>query len=199
MINPKDTSDLDWLAFCYAAGELDAPGAEQFEARLAADQLAREALARAVELTQTVAAAEHQAHDFVTPGACIPRAKRVATDWNSRLSWMAVGGLASLLVALLWSGVVGPTWQTAQRGLNASAKQHLALAWQETGIEIANVKEAGLWPYPRLLGQDDDDALALAETGTDGNELVESPSWMMAAVFGSTESDDAEPTSGQFE
>jgi len=104
-----------------------------------------------------------------------------------------------VLVALLWTGVVGPTWHTAQRGLNASAQQHLALAWQETGVEIANVKEAGLWPYSRAVGQDDDDVLGLTETGTDGNDLVEAPSWMMAAVFGSTDSDEAEPTSGQFE
>ena len=192
MNTSNPTSDLDWLAFCYAAGELDAPAAEQFEARLAADQSAREALARAVELTQTVAAAEYQLQDFVAP------VSRVSADWNSRLSWMAIGGLASVLVALLWTGVVGPTWQTAQRGLNASAKQHLALAWHETGVEIANVKEAGLWPYSRVVGQDDDEP-GFAETGADGSDLVEAPSWMMAAVFGSSDSDDVEPTSGQFE
>ncbi len=193
MNTPNNTTDLDWLAFCYAAGELDAPAAEQFEACLASDQPAREALARAVELTQTVAAAEHQSHDFVTP------ASRITTDWNSRLSWMAIGGLASVLVALLWSGVVGPTWQSAQRRLNSSAKQHLALAWHETGVEIANVKEAGLWPFPRPVGQDDDDVPGFAPAGTDAGDLVEAPSWMLAAVFGSTGSDEAEPTSGQFE
>ena len=191
-------NDLDWLAFCYAAGELDVAAAEQFESRLATDQAAREALARAVELTQTVAAAEHQLQDFVTP------AVQTATDWNSRLSWMAIGGVASVLVALLWTGVVGPTWQTALRGLNtsgmnSSAKQHLAVAWHETGVEIANVKEAGLWPYSRVVGQDEDDAVGLTEMGTDGSDLVDAPSWMMAAVFGSTESDEADPTSGQFE
>ena len=43
----KSTSgELDWLAFCYAAGELDAAEIEQFEGRLAAEQPAREALAR---------------------------------------------------------------------------------------------------------------------------------------------------------
>jgi hypothetical protein len=192
MNTPNPTSDLDWLAFCYAAGELDLPAAEQFESRLATDQSAREALARAVELTQTVAAAEQQSHDLVTP------ATRVTTDWNSRLSWMAIGGLASVLVALLWTGVVGPTWQSAQRGLNANAKQHLALAWQETGIEIANVKEAGLWPFSRSVGQDEDEVVGFGETSPD-SDLVEAPSWMMAAVFGSTGSDEAGPTSGQFD
>jgi hypothetical protein len=197
MTTPNHTSDLDWLAFCYAAGELDAPAAEQFEAHLATDQLAREALARAVELTQTVTAAEHQLQDLVTP------VTRAGANWNSRLSWMAIGGLASVLVALLWTGFVGPTWQTALRsfntgGLNASAQQHLALAWHETGVEIANVKEAGLWPYSRAIGQDDDDVVGFAESGPD-SDLVEAPSWMMAAVFGSTDSNEAEPTSGQFE
>src|SRR5437763_10961919 len=100
-------NDLDWLAFCYAAGELGSAEAELFEARLADDQAAREALARAVELTQTVAAAETQCGDQVLP------AGRTNLDWNRRLSWMAVGGLAALLLAMLWSGFVGPTWHTA--------------------------------------------------------------------------------------
>jgi hypothetical protein len=191
MNSPNNHSDLDWLALCYAAGELDAAAAEQFEARLAIDQPAREALARAVELTQIVAAAEHQLQDLVTPAA------RVATDWNSRLSWMAVGGLASALVALLWTGVVGPNWRRAERVASGSANQELAMAWQETGVEIANVKEAGLWPYYRA-GQEDDE-LGFAETGIDANELAEAPSWMMAAVFRSTDADAADPSSGQFE
>src|SRR5207247_1595634 len=115
----NDPNDLGWLAFCYAAGELDAAQTEHFEARLADDQAAREALARAVELTQTVAAAETQCGDFVVPGAhsVVVPAAHTQMDWNRRLSWMAVGGLASLLLALLWSGVVGPTWHTAQRRL----------------------------------------------------------------------------------
>src|SRR5436309_2063668 len=114
--------DLDWLAFCYAAGELDSAEAELFEARLVDDQAACEALASAVELTQTVAAAETQFGDFVAP------ASRVHSDWNRRLSWMAVGGLASLLLALLWSGFVGPTWHTTQRRFTAQSRYQLAMA-----------------------------------------------------------------------
>src|SRR6476660_6136234 len=113
MNKPSCQSELDWLAFCYAAGELDGAEAESFEARLAEEQPAREALARAVELTQTVAAAEAQCGDFVVP------ATRTKTDWNSRLAWMAIGGLASVLLALLWSGAVGPTWRTTQHQLLA--------------------------------------------------------------------------------
>src|SRR6266850_973110 len=131
-------NELDWLAFCYAADELSPAEAEQFEARLADDQAAREALARAVELTHAVAAAEAQSGDFVTLAA------RSSTNWNTRLSWMAIGGLASLLLALLWSGVVGPTWTAAQRRFSAASQHELALAWNMTRTEIANVREAGL-------------------------------------------------------
>jgi hypothetical protein len=158
-------NDLDWLAFCYAAGELDAADAEQFEARLADDQAAREALARAVELTQTVAAAESQCGDFVT------LAKHTQSDWNRRISWMAVGGLASLLLALLWSGVVGPTWHKIG---NASRSQ-LAMAWNQTRSEFPEIRDAALWSSPNDM---DDDTADVAI-----DDMPDAPSWMMAAVF----------------
>src|SRR3954451_766284 len=91
-------NELDWVALCYASGELNAMEAAQFEARLADDQAAREALARAVELTQAVAAAESHA------GAVVIPAGRSAADWGTRVSWMAAGGLAAVLLAILWSG-----------------------------------------------------------------------------------------------
>src|SRR5689334_18762975 len=146
MNQPNCPNELDWLAFCYAAGELNAAEAEAFESRLSDEQPAREALARAVELTQTVAAAEAQSGDLVVPAA------RAKTDWNSRLSWMAIGGLASLLLALLWSGVIGPSVRTAQHSFHAQSQQSLASAWYQTRLEI---REAGLWTAP--ASNDDDD------------------------------------------
>ena len=44
-------SNLDWLAFCYLAEELSVEDRMAFESQLEHDQLAREALARAVELS----------------------------------------------------------------------------------------------------------------------------------------------------
>jgi len=175
-----NTHDLDWLAFCYAAGELDQADAELFEARLADDQAAREALARAVELSQTVAAAETQCGDFVVPGAhsVIAPATRTTLDWKRRLSWMAVGGLASLLLAVLWSGFVGPTWNSAHNQLTANSRYQLAMAWNNTRSEFTGINEAGLW-VP-LAGNDaDDDANDTAAN----DEVANTPSWMTAAVF----------------
>ncbi len=56
---PTDTSpaDLEWLSFCYIADELDETAREQFEARLATDQVAREFVAAAMEHTQLMYAA----------------------------------------------------------------------------------------------------------------------------------------------
>jgi hypothetical protein len=167
-----NTHDLDWLAFCYAAGELDPADAELFEARLADEQAAREALARAVELTQTVAAAETQCGDLATP------ATQTNLDWNRRLSWMAVGGLASLLLAILWSGFVGPTWHTAHNRLTANSRYQLAKAWNNTRSEFSGINEAGLW-LPVAGNDADDDASDMAAN----DEIADTPSWMTAAVF----------------
>jgi hypothetical protein len=48
-------SDLHWTAFLYSSGDLPLDEAERFEARLADDQAARDALADAVELAGALA------------------------------------------------------------------------------------------------------------------------------------------------
>jgi hypothetical protein len=166
--------DLDWLAFCYAAGELNAAEAEAFEVRLADEQPAREALSRAVELTQIVAAAEAQCGEVAVT-------TRSRADWNTRVSWMAVGGLAAALIALLWSGVVGPSWNSAKREVALASHRDLALAWNETRAEIASVREAGLWPSVENGFADEEEFIT--DLPFDDGSIDEAPSWMMAAVF----------------
>jgi hypothetical protein len=95
---------------------------------------------------------------------------------------MAIGGLASVLLALLWSGVVGPTWRTAQRSYHAQSQQNLALAWYETRSQMTNIREAGLWPAAALSNEADDELTA--DVRLDGMTDGEAPSWMTAAVFG---------------
>jgi len=172
-------NDLDWLAFSYAAGELTPAEAEQFELRLADDQPAREALARAVELCQIVAAAETQSDNYVTC-AVKPSAKKAHT-WNDRLSWMAIGGLASLLLGLLWTGVVGPTWHNAQ--IHSFSKQNLAFAWTETKHQIATVREAGYWPSVFADADDDNSAGMTLAANVIDDSTDDAPSWMTAALL----------------
>jgi hypothetical protein len=96
-----DWTDLQWLAFCYIADELSADEAEVFEERLAADQEAREAVARAVELSQAVAALPRET---VCPSPA-------ASPWRRRLAWMTVGATAACLAFAVWllnSHLTGP-------------------------------------------------------------------------------------------
>src|SRR5262245_19843215 len=168
-------SELDWLAFCYAAGELSTADAEAFEARLADEQPAREALSRAVELLQTVAAAEAQCGEVVV-------AKRRRADWNTRVSWMAIGGLAVVLLALLWSGVVGPAWNSTRRQIADASQRALALAWNEARAEIARSREAGIWPSVGSHNGDSDEEF-FTDLPLDDGSIDEAPSWLMAAVI----------------
>jgi len=176
--NNEGLNQLDWSAFCYAAGELSAAEAAEFEARLADDQATREALARAVELTQVVAAAESQVGDVVLP-LTAPTA-----GWSLRLSWMAIGGLAAALLALLWIGALEPSLKTARRARHALDQYELAAAWSQTRSELSNVKAAGLWPSVPSFHGDADDELSSSDASLDAVAVDETPSWMDAAVLG---------------
>jgi hypothetical protein len=170
-------NELDWAAFCYAAGELSDAQADSFELRLAGDQAAREALARAVELVQIVAAAESQASGRA--GSAI--ALRESSQSGFSFSWMAVGGVAAVLLAIA-CGIVGQSRQTAERSRRSAMKAQLASAWYETRSEIANEKEAGLWPTMGTIGAEMDDEMTPGVV-VDGFENDEAPSWLNVAVI----------------
>jgi hypothetical protein len=96
---------------------------------------------------------------------------------------MAIGGLASLLLALLWSGVVGPTWQTARRSLRAKSQQNLAWAWTETRTQIASERDSDLWPVMTNPAAEFDDEVGSGEMAIDDGSVDDAPSWLTAAVF----------------
>jgi hypothetical protein len=176
MTMSQTPDDLDWLAFCYAAGEMSASDAEAFEARLATDQSAREALARAVELSETVATAE-------SLGAVVAVSRRPAVwsrrlGWIPRLGWMAMGSAASLLVALLWSGVGRWSGEASPPPRDHS---QLAAAWTQTRQELAE-NDSDLWYLKHLALSETSDAAASFHGGD--ADLLESvtPDWLTAAV-----------------
>jgi hypothetical protein len=175
----RGENQLAWSAFCYAAGEMSADEATAFEALLAQDQPAREALARAVELTQAVVSAES-----LVP---VVAAKRASSVWSRRLTWMAVGSAASLLVAVLWSSsglrtyLQGPT---APSGPSADARE-LAQAWSQTREQLAQSRDDGLWYLSHLANAEAETTEVASDFGDTSDELftsVDAPSWMTAAV-----------------
>jgi hypothetical protein len=180
MINEHNEYDLDWQAFCYAAGELQPDQVERFELRLAEEQPAREALARAIELTQAVAAAESQVGgELVTP--VFPR-----SNWTTRLAWMAIGGVAALLLAVLSSGSLWPQKprEIAARP-DADQQRSLAAAWSEARLEIASARDDGSWPIIAQATADADaETSPLPDSRGEDLALEETPSWMTTAVLG---------------
>src|SRR5688500_9090345 len=93
-MNPEQT-DLQWLAFQYIAGELSEGDMAEFEARLGSDQVAREAVAEAVELAELTALAENRSGEVLT----VPVANTSKSTW-SQFAWMACGAALCLLVVL---------------------------------------------------------------------------------------------------
>ena len=190
----KDGSELDWQAFQYIAGELNAADTERFEARLAIDQAAREAVAAAVELSEIAAITEYQPIERVTtPSASY-------THWSRSLAWLGWGAAACLLVVAFVQQTGTSPWHSGHRlsentlaeddptnpssGVGATAARahgapDLALVWVHTRASIA--AENRLEEDRTGVVEADEDELQerrLEEAG------ISAPSWMVTAVAG---------------
>jgi hypothetical protein len=166
MNESHDKLDLDWLAFCYAAGELDAEQAAAFESRLAENQDARERLAAIVGMTQQVARVP-----LVMPAQPVRSQTRQV---YVRMAWLATG--AAALLAAIWLGrnLADSHNDFASPGAGEVA---LADAWAESLVEptVLTANEASVEP---------DLPLTAATSEGDENEVVDVPDWMLAALGG---------------
>lgn len=158
--------ELTWLAFQYLTAELSAEEVERFEARLAVDQAAREALAKTVELYHAVAAAE--AEPVV---ANLPSTTTRRTGWSLPVAWVSVGVSAAAVLLMAgwnagWFG--GSSLQSSPRSM---VSPELATAWSEVR-SVANSDDD--------LSDEELAVLTEIELGLD----TEAPDWMTAAVLG---------------
>jgi hypothetical protein len=194
------TDDLDWQAFCYAAGELSPTAAAEFEERLGSDQAAREALARAIELTQAIASAESLASVVRRPADSAPAFRRLRFGnlaWGAMATAALVGGL------VLWNGTGGdPQPNTAEK--LGRAERELAVAWSHTRSELAIASDADFW-FPAHLNSGESPSSDTANSGAVPDELPDdslddslvgpTPDWLMAAVEGyAPAGEDADPS-----
>lgn len=134
MTNSPD-QDLDWLAFRYIADEMTDDERAAFEARLEQDQPAREAVAGSVELSQTLAAAEHLLESPV-----VASADRRAVWWR-RVAWATIAGSVAVCItlAVVLPSAWEPTATTSRSGetndsldVESAASKNLATAWVAT-------------------------------------------------------------------
>ncbi|MFT5527364.1 MAG: hypothetical protein ACI9G1_004769 [Pirellulaceae bacterium] len=170
MTNSDPTkSDLNWTAFCYVTGELSDAAHREFEELLAKDQPAREAVALAVELGQSICAANHL--------NLRPIDSQHAYRQASRKSFAIAAGfvVASVLGFL---AVTMNLWQQPTVDQQANADPALALAWSQakTEYEENNLALASEFQENELEEFDEVEMLTTDESSFDA------PLWMLTAV-----------------
>jgi hypothetical protein len=162
-MSPHEPADLDWLAFQYVNDDLPPQQAERFEERLAVDQAAREAVAAAMLLLQTVAAGAQ----IVSPA---PRQR----SWLHKAGWAAIGAAACL--AIVFIPQLAPQQEAVVQGPQATdmTSAELALVWAQNNAFAMTVTDSL------------EDDLGLAADSRDDREVVV-PAWMLEALSGSEE------------
>ena len=92
-------SELDWLAFCYVAGELSAEQTIEFEQRLAEDLEAQMAVADAVSLSSSTYASIETIRDGKVS---LDRSHSAEAARSSAWRWVAVAAAGLVAIVSVW-------------------------------------------------------------------------------------------------
>ena len=155
--------ELDWLAFRYIAGEMSAEEADVFEARLAVEQDAREAVASAVQLSQAVVSLS----SLDQPIKLRPRSR--SRQWSAIISLVTVACLMMAFGLLLDRS--GRTGGEANLDQHNGEADHLVAVWTEGELTVNN--EADSLSEENLLAVAEDQSI---------DEAFVVPEWLIAAV-----------------
>ena len=142
-----DTS-LPALALLYANGELEGADSAAFEARLSTDQSAREALAEAVELSQTLTGSAHALNPCyrvrvqarLLPRGLWSRLGRRRPYRGHPIVWLVAGALVASLVLLAWPLT---TATVARRECRQTAQETSVVPTSSS--PAPTVSEASIW------------------------------------------------------
>ncbi len=180
-MNSPHESETAWLALCYVQDELTSAERLEFEARLADDQSAREAVAEAVELLCAVSLAEQErlVEAAVTETADSDRivasvAPASRFSYSSRVAIWG-GAVLAASVALVM------TWQMLSAA-RSTGSSDVALVWAQQLAdlnddiqqrhELADEYAAELDPQQRIA----------LNVDRDGDDDGLAPSWLLAAI-----------------
>lgn len=170
-----DNRDIHWESFRYIAGEMSPSEVEAFELLLAEDQLAREAVAAAVEMTQAVSASYES--QPVTP------AGDLYTGSTFRSAWLgiALGSAACLFIMLGVQQVPQDNKQATENSQEQTdvlkpVDGSLAARWSEL-----RERESQFDPW-NVDALDDSVIEDSSSNFSDDEYSPAAPEWMMAAV-----------------
>ncbi len=173
----ESEGDLDWLAHQYFAGELRDHDATVFENRLAVDQIAREALARSVELCQAITLSGESCISPVRSAISQPTRRMRDSFWLKPAGWLAASAAAVMIMGtmlnLLWSPNSG-----SHSDLNSSL---LASEW----TEIRNLTEDA-FSDPTSRNESSENGWDGLSATTAPDDLGES-NWLLTALAPSAE------------
>jgi hypothetical protein len=187
MTDKSDQLDLLWNAFRYVADEMSDAEQVDFERLLADDQSAREAVVRAVQLTQAVASLSAE-----VPSSLLQ------TGGNSRLSrrtvgvWPIAAGLSvclMLIVGFYFGGMFG-NLSVSSNLISRNDALHLEGAgvlvsiWSdsETVLEEFDILDLSLESEDDFADLEESEQLAMLVSDETLDEQFNVPDWMLAAV-----------------
>ena len=175
MNQSNQVNELEWLAFCYISDELSDLETAAFEARLENDQVAREAVANAVEQGQLVFATiksdslQHTQNVLQVKDSLVKDslAKEKEQSSTRRASVLFAAAAALLLMVGSWA------WMNAQSSPSvAGDTEGLAEVWGDT---LASMSEEPLTTDGLIL---DEPEIELVDTTFD----TDSEDWMFVAL-----------------
>ena len=186
-----DQPDLLWSAFRYVADEMSAGEQDDFERQLSDDQSAREAVVRAVQLTQAMASlpAEVPRSPIQTDGNRSPSRRSVGV-------WSVATGLAVCLVMIVGFYFGGMFGKLSVSSILISRDDALNLEGAGVLVSIWSDSETALKEFVSLdllleseaesggLEEEIEESEQLAMVAFDEalDEQFNVPDWMLAAV-----------------
>ena len=180
MANSDQTPEqLDWLAFRFVSGEMNRQQEASFCRRMADEQVVREAVAEAVQLTQAIAFAEQLepiADQVVLSPVSSAHVQR--SSWMRLKGWIAVGGVCCLALVILFQyfSTMGEHWGSRSLIDGNGVEEMLAITWSEIRSEIFS--EIG---SEEVAFEDHSPDIQLFQLLLE-EDAISTPTWMLAAV-----------------